>query len=207
MEDYFWILILGAFWLFEITNKARKKRRQTEEEEPGTSRPDPRSALQELARGVDRSARRAEESLQRREEKQRESVPVPESVPGSVPVPVSAATRAPVDKTRRRREAFEAIAAMLAVPPEKMATAPVTQVQTAAAPGPPPATRPRPAPAASRGPDVESLAPPAVVRRRGRLGLRRLARLTEIQRAIVLSEILGPPVSLAKRSAFRLDSG
>ena len=205
MEDYFWILILGAFWLFEIANKARKKRAQTEEEEPGTSRPDPRLALQELARDVDRSARRAEESLQRREEKQRESVPVPGPVPVSVPVP--AATRAPVDKTRRRREAFEAIAAMLAVPPEKLATVPVTRVQMAAAPGPPPATRPRPAPAASRGPDVERLAPPAVVRRRGRLGLHRLARLTEIQRAIVLSEILGPPVSLAKRSAFRLDSG
>ncbi len=200
MEDYVWILILGAFWLFEIANKALKKKGQTEGGEPGAprSRPDPRAAIQELARDVDRSARRAEESLQRWEAEQQETVPVP------VPVPVPAAAHRPVDKTRRRREAFEAIAAMLAAPPEKMPTAPVTRVPAAATPGRPAVSRPRPA--ASPGPDDEIPPPPAVARRRGRDGMRHLARLPEIQRAIVLSEILGPPVSLAKRSAFQLDS-
>jgi hypothetical protein len=194
MEDYVWILILGAFWLFEITNRARKKKGQTEDGEPGASRPDPRSARQELARDVDRAARRAEDTLKRREQQQQQA-PVPMSVP--------AARRRPVGEPRRR-DAFEAIAAMLAAPPEKTARAPVARRQEAAAPGRPPAARPRPA--ASRRPDVEMPPPPAVGRRRGRDGMRHLARLPEIQRAIVLSEILGLPVSLAPRRAFQLDS-
>ena len=200
MEDYFWIFILGAFWLFEIANKALKKKGSTEDGEPGAprSRPDPRAAIQELARDVDRSARQAEETLQRWEGEQQGTVPVP------VPVPVPSAAHRPIDKTRRRREAFEAIAAMLAAPPEKMASTPVLRDRTVAAPGRPRATRPRPA--VSQGADVEVQPPATVARRRGRDGMRHLARLPEIQRAIVLSEILGPPVSLAKRSAFHLDS-
>lgn len=149
MEDYFWILILGAFWLFEMVSKGLKR-------------------------------------------KGRQSEVVPASTP-----PV-ADRRA--EKIRRRRETFEAIASMLVAPPEEAQQAPITRQQ-------PKAERDRDVVAVSQRP---TLPPPVtstsrpVVRSSTPSGLQRLEGLSEIQRAVVLSEILGPPVSSGRKSAFHL---
>ncbi|MFQ5530675.1 MAG: hypothetical protein ACE5FP_10075 [Gemmatimonadota bacterium] len=185
MEDFFWIFILLAFWLFEIVGKAIKKQKESEGDEPGRVRPDPRSARRDLARDVDEGARRAEDALRRRDELQR----------------ATTMTAAPSSAARRRdaagrRQAFEAIAAMLAPPPEEPEPPPI-----------PPSVlsvdRPRrpPAPAA----EAELPQPPAV-RRREQGGLRHLEHLPIFQRAVVLNEVLGPPVSLSRRSAGQLDA-
>jgi len=186
MDEYVWIFILGAFWLFEIAAKAIKGKGKTEDGELDASRPDPRRSSRDLSREIDASARHAEDALQRWEAKQQEVVPVP-----SRP-----AVQRRASKTERRREAFEAIASMLAAPPEmqKAVAVPDERIVTVA-----PQRRIRPpvpvaVPEVSRG-----------VRRAARSGIGRLSGLGEIQRAIVLSEILGPPVSLAKESAFRQD--
>lgn len=150
MEDYFWILILGAFWLFEMVNKSLKK-------------------------------------------KGRQS----EVVPASTPPPADRRT----EKIRRRRETFEAIASMLVAPPEKAQQAPITRQQAKA-------VRDRDVVAVTRRP---TLPPPVtsssrpVDRRPTRSGLKRMAGLSEIQRVVVLTEILGPPVSSGRKSAFHLD--
>ena len=194
MEDYVWILILGAFWLFEIVGKAIKAKGKTEDGELDASRPDPRRSSRELSREIDSSARRAEDALQRWEARQGEVVPVP-----ARPVVDRRA-----DKIQRRREAFEAIASMLAAPPERTHAAQTTQ-QTAVA------VRDQGAVTVSSPRRVRPLAaevkapPHHPIRRSGLSGIGRLSGLTEIQRAVVLSEILGPPVSLAKKTAFHQD--
>ncbi len=150
MEDYFWILILGAFWLFEMVNKSRKRKGRQSEVVPASTPP-----------AADRRA----------------------------------------EKVRRRRETFEAITSMLVAPPEKEQQAPITRQQAKAVREPDVVT-------VSRRP---TLPPPVtgssrpVVRRSMRSGLERLAGLSEIQRAVVLTEILGPPVSSGRKSAFHLD--
>lgn len=193
MEDYFWILILGAFWLFEIVGKAlKKKNRQAVDGEPGTPRPDSPSSRRDLSREPDASARRAEDALLRRETRQREVVPAPT---------LPAADRR-AKKISRRRETFEAIASMLVVPPEQPDKPPtrrhepiaVQDLRAARATRPPTVQRP-----------VTSTSRPVVVRRSTRRGLERLAGLSDIQRAVVLSEILGPPVSSGRKNAFHLD--
>lgn len=194
MEDYFWILILGAFWLFEIVGKAvKKKNRQAEDGEPGTPRPDSPSSRRDVSRELDASARRAEDALLRRETRQREVVPAPAP---TLPV---ADRRA--EKISRRRETFEAIASMLVVPPEKAQQAPATREQAQAVQDRRAARVTRP-PTVQR--PVDSTSRP-VVRRSTRRGLERLAGLSDIQRAVVLSEILGPPVSSGRKNAFHLD--
>ncbi len=150
MEDYFWILILGAFWLFEIVNKSLKRKGRQSEVVPASTPP-----------AADRRA----------------------------------------EKIRRRRETFEAIASMLVAPPEKAQQAPITRQQAKA-------VRDRDVVAVTRRP---TLPPPVtsssrpVDRRPTRSGLKRMAGLSEIQRVVVLTEILGPPVSSGRKSAFHLD--
>ncbi len=187
MEDYVWIFILGAFWLFEIASKAIKGKGKTEDGELDATRPDPRRSSRDLSREIDASARRAEDALQRWEAKQ----------PEVVPVPSRPAAQRRARKTQRRREAFAALAPMLAAPPEmqKAVAVPDERIVTV---DPPRRIRPPPVPVA------EPEAPPEV-RIAARSGIGRLSGLGEIQRAVVLSEILGPPVSLARKSAFHQD--
>lgn len=186
MEDYVWIFILGAFWLFEIASKAIKGKGKTEDDELDASRPDPRRSSRDLSREIDASARRAEDALQRWEAKQQEVVPAP-----SRP-----AVQRRASKTERRREAFEAIASMLAAPPEPQNAVAVREERVVTV-APPRRVR-RPVPVA------EPQVPPGV-RSGKQSGIGRLSGLGEFQRAIVLSEILGPPVSLSRKSAFYQD--
>jgi hypothetical protein len=191
MEDYVWIFVVAAVWLFEITSKGIKKQSQSSGDEVESSRPDPRSTERNLSREMDASARHAEDALQRWEAKQKDAA--------VVPAPVG--FNGPRSKTQRRKESFEAIAAMLAPPADKTAPAPRERHKAMAVEDRTPARavrKPSPLP-----PVVESAPTPIEASRRG--GLRQLAGLPEMQRAVVLSEILGPPVSLAGGSAFHPD--
>lgn len=190
MDEFVWIFVLGAFWLFEIAAKAIKKQQGTNADQPKLSRPDPQASRRELARDVDHGARTAEDALRRWEAKQLKAQAQAQArpVPSASAVPQRRRTRA----ADRRREAFEAIATMLApvrVEPEKPET-PESLF---------PVDQPRPEP---RAPAAE-LPPPASVRAREQAGFRNVAHLSEIQRAIVLSEILGSPVGLPGRSESR----
>jgi len=181
MEDFFWIFILLAFWVFEIVTKAIKKQQGTNADQPKLSRPDPQASRRELARDVDDGARKAEDALRSWEANQLKAQAQAQArpVPSASAVPQRRRTRA----ADRRREAFEAIATMLApvpVEPEKPAT-PKSLF---------PVDQPR---RETRVPAAE-LPPPPSVRAREQGGFRNLAHLSEIQRAIVLSEILGSPV-------------
>lgn len=181
MEDFFWIFILLAFWVFEIVTKAIKKQQGTNAGEPKLSRPDPQASRRELARDVDEGARKAEDAMRRWEAKQLKAQVQTQArpVPSTSAVPPRRQTRA----ADRRRAAFEAIATMLApvpVEPEKPAI-PKSLF---------PVDQPRPE---SRAQAAE-LPPPPSVREREQGGFQHLAHLSEIQRAIVLSEVLGSPV-------------
>ena len=190
MEDYVWIFVLLAIWLFEIAGKALKKQRlPSGAREGGTPRPDPRASAQELSRDVDASARRAEEALLRWEK--RDEV---------VPVQAPAVASRRVDRTKRRGKALEAIAGMLSAPPKRMKSpermkAPSRLKRVMEAPRRRSEDEPRGLSAVT---PVAELAAPATVRRHTRRGIGHLAGLPELQRAVLLREILGPPVSLAR---------
>jgi hypothetical protein len=186
MEDYVWILVLLAIWLFEITGKALKKKGGPPGgAEVGASRPDPRTSVQELSRDVDASARRAEEALLRWEQKQLEVAPV------TVPAVVGRRS----DGTTSRRDAFEAIAGMLAAPRQERMIPPPRLTRAMEAPSRLATDKPWRLPAVA---PVAELPPPATVRSHTRRGIGRLVGLPELQRAVVLREILGPPVSLVR---------
>ena len=190
MEDFLWIFILLAFWLFEIAGKAIKRQAGVGDKEPKLSRPDPRVSQRDLARDVDSGARRAEDALSRWEAKQQKAraKPVP-----SVP---AASQRRRIRAADRRRDAFEAIAAMLAAPPEEPAPPQLPESLL-------PIDRPARRKVSAAG---DELPPPASVTVRHTGGMRHLGHLRELQRAVVFREILGPPVSLARGSAFRSDA-
>jgi len=196
MDDFVWIFVLLAVWLFEIAGKALKKQKLPPGEgEVRSPRPDPRASAQELSREVDASARRAEEALVRWEQEQHEVV--------RVPVPAAAGGR--VDRKSRRREAFKAIAGMLATPSEGMKSpermkSPPRMKRVMEAPSRVSADKPRQPSAVT---PVVKLAAPASVRRHTRRGFGRLAGLPELQRAVLLREILGPPVSLSQPGESR----
>ncbi len=184
MDEFVWIFILGAFWLFEIAAKAIKKQSQGDGGKPKPSRPDPRASQRELARDVDDGARRAEDALRGWEAKQQEAQRQ-KARARSAP-PQRRRTRA----ADRRREAFEAIAAMLAPTAEEPARPEIpASVQ--------PIERPRRSPETA---EQDELPPPPSVRARDPGGVQHLAHLPELQRAVVLSEILGSPIALNDRS-------
>jgi len=196
MEDFVWIFVVLAVWLFEIAGKGLKKQQSSPRVETDALRAEPASR-KERSRELDASARRAEDALQSWEAGQQEQRELAAS-------PVRAATHRTVSKTQRRREALESIAGMLAAPADKTDradTAPAMRQQAKAVPVRRAALAPRQL--ALVPPVVESPRPPVQPVRRS--GIRQLAGLTEIQRAIVLSEIVGPPVSLQNRPAFHLD--
>ncbi len=199
MEDFVWIFVVLAVWLFEIAGKGLKKQRSSPRVETDASRAETVSRT-ERSRELDASARRAEDALQRWEAGQQEQPELPAS-------PVPAATHRSVTKTQRRREALESIAAMLATPGEKSTKVPATQGRVTEK------RKPREIPESRRRdvrPQVDKVEPaadaPPVVRRPARRGIAGLAGLPELQRAVVLSEILGLPVSLERRGAFYLES-
>lgn len=187
MDDYVWLLVLFGLWVIEIVGKAIKRASgsNTSEETPDSSLRDPRVAKRRLTREVTESARRAEDALARWEQRQAEGAVAPPP-----PVP-SRRRRAPV----RRQSALEAIASMLVELPVQGEGPPQVVHESV----PVPVAKGKQVPEhrrASETPPEEPLDAP-VTFRRDYGGLQRLARLPELQRAIVLSEILGPPVSLA----------
>lgn len=190
MDEFVWILLLFGLWIVEIVGKAIKRRQSGSSiEESDSSVRDPRVAKRRLSREVTESARRAEDALARWEERQAEVAVAPE--------PTSRKRgRAPA----RKQSALEAIASMLIeIPLEDEGPAPIVQ-ETVTAPA---VARPWAAEhrRASEIPE-EALPAPARVRPKPEGGLKKLGRLPELQRAIVLNEILGPPVSLARKSDF-----
>ena len=183
MEEYVWVLLLFGLWLFEMVSKAVKRgmREGADSNPEDSSLRDPRVARRQLSREVTESARRAEDALSRWEEGQADVAVAPAPTPvrrRAVPI--------------RAQSALEAIASMLVELPLEEPSVPVVHERVSA----PVVVEPeehthRRASSIPKGkPTV-----PATVQRES--GLNRLARLPELQRAIVLSEILGPPVSLA----------
>lgn len=191
MEDYGWLVFVAIFWILSTVGEFRKKGRARRREgqdgpERHSSRPDPAASGRELSAEMDDAARQAEDALRRWEARQREfeAAPMAERLPE--------VTRQRADE-QERLAAYEAIAGMLA--PEPAETDRAVQPSSTWAAGiarkpdarhaervePADGVRP-PAPAATAAP-----APP---------GLARLDRLPVMQRAIVLSEILGPPKTL-----------
>ena len=194
MDEYVWLLLLFGFWIFEIVGKALKDRRGSDaDSDPlDASLKDPRVAKRQLSREVTESARRAEDALKRWEERR-------EAATADAPPPDE--WRRPVRV--RRQSALEAIAGMLVDLPLEQEGLTVVQEEAVAPPKP---VQPRPTPVpekrrakhrrASEIAEAEPIVPPTV-RRDQPGGLRKLARLSDLQRAVVMSEILGPPVSLA----------
>lgn len=193
MDEYVWLLLLFGVWVFEIVGKALKDRKGADRDSDpqDASLKDPRVARRQLSREVTQSARRAEDALKRWEEREEEAIAVaPPPTEWRRPVPV------------RRQSALEAIASMLVDLPLEEEGLTVVQEQAVAPPRP---VEPRPVPEERRAKDrlateMTEAEPnePATVRRDQPVGLRKLARLSDLQRAVVMSEILGPPVSLAR---------
>jgi hypothetical protein len=187
MDEFVWIFVLGAFWLFEIAAKAIKKQSSADSSKPKLSQPDPRASQRELARDVDDGARRAEDALRRWEARQQKAQA--KAVARAQAVPQSRRIRA----ADRRRQAFEAIAAMLAEPAEEAARPEIPASVL-------PVERPRRPPVTV---EESKLPPPPSVRARDPGGVQHLAHLPDLQRAVVLSEILGSPVGLPRSSEAR----
>lgn len=187
MEEYVWLLLLFGLWIFEIIGKALKRGmgEDADGEAQDSSLRDPRVARRQLSREVTESARRAEDALERWEERQ------PEVVTAAPPPAPPRRRGAPV----RRQSALEAIASMLVELPLEEPNVPLVQerVRAPVVADPEESMRRR----ASEIPRAaESTVPAMVQHEEG--GLKRLDHLPVLQRAIVLNEILGPPVSLAQ---------
>lgn len=190
MDEYVWLLLLFGVWLFEIVGKALKGKKGVDanSDPADSSLRDPRVARRQLSREVTESARRAEDALERWEERQAEVVTAPAPVPAQ-------RRRAPV----RKQSALEAIAAMLTELPLDEPSVPVVRE-----PVPTPVAAVKEEPVHRRASEIpraaESTVPTTVQHAEG--GFKRLDRLPDLQRAIVLSEILGPPVSLARHRDY-----
>lgn len=190
MDEFVWLLLLFGIWIFEMVAKAiRKAQSDSREEDPDSSLKDPRVARRTLSRDVTESARRAEDALRRWEERQEAEV-------DRAPVPAPSRRRqAPV----RRQSALEAIASMLVELPLEAEVPPAVVHEPAPAPV---VARPKATGHRRATETVEEEREVPTVLRREESGLKRLARLPELQRAVVLNEILGPPVSLARNRDY-----
>lgn len=215
MEDYGWLIFVAIFWVLSSIGEFRKKgkARRSEGATPPrrrSTRPDPAAGGRELAADVDAAAREAEEALRRWEARQREIGAVPAAPSGDLrmtrPPQRVAARRAAAQRRRelvrkragedKRKAAYEAIAGMLSEEPEQPAATGEPQPSASWAAG------------VAREADTEHLrrlrpvdgarsidSARSAARGSGG-GLERLDRLPTMQRAIVLSEILGPPKAL-----------
>ena len=205
--EFGWILLLAAFWVLSAIGEQRKKQGKqpqprSQAESPYEERDvavGPAAGRRDLERDIADGARRAEEALRRWEARQEER----EGQPARRPV------EAPARVDEQRREAYQAIADMLEGRSEATDEAPV-EAYTEVAPveQAAPVRRPVHRAAQIRGPSlltkggtlttarrpVAALEEPPV--RTTVSGLERIERLGPLQRAVVWSELLGPPVSL-----------
>lgn len=201
--DFGWIVVLVVVWVLSAIGEMRKKQGGKPRPRPQSRarpKPDehdvavgPAAGRRDLARDIAEGARRAEDALRRWEARQAER-------------------EAPARIDEQRREAYEAIAEMLegrweeaevpAEAPAEVHTEP-TPIEPAA-----PARRPvhrasqirRPSLLTKGGTLQTARRPVAALReppvRTTDTGLARIERLAPLQRAIVWSELLGPPVGL-----------
>lgn len=212
--DFGWIVLLVVVWVLSAIGEMRKK--QGDAPRPRNrpeATPDERDAAVGPATGrrdIAEGARRAEDALRRWEARQAEREG--QSARQQAEARRSAETRRPPEAPARvdeqRREAYAAIAEMLEGRSEE-AEAPA-EVHTEVAPIEPAASARRPVHRAAqiRGPSlltkggtletarrpVAALREPPV--RTTDTGLARIERLAPLQRAVVWSELLGPPVGL-----------
>jgi len=224
MEDFGWIIFLAVFWVLSVFGEQRKKQgrkgRQRDRE-----RPDPDESMVEvgpaagrrsLARDLEEGARRAEEALRRWEARQQQTEAASptmrqaEARRTTEPPPSRRRTTMPASVDEQRREAYQAIAEMLDGRDPEAAEAPEDRQPE----GPrlatvsPAARRPVYRAAQIGGPSlltkggtlVEARRPVAALDeppvRTIESGLDRIERLPPLQRAVVWSELLGPPVAL-----------
>jgi len=211
--DFGWVVLLVVVWVLSAIGEMRKKQgKKPRRPEPDADERDvavgPAAGRRDLARDIAEGARRAEDALRRWEARQEAR----EEPPGS-----RRPAEAPARVDEQRREAYQAIAEMLDGRSEATeeasegalveAHAPVTPVEPAM-----PARRPVHRASQIRGPSpltkggaletarrpVAALERPPV--RRLETGLERIERLAPLQRAVVWSELLGPPVALREET-------
>lgn len=183
MEDFGWIILLAVFWVLSIVGERRKKQgakwrkrireRTASGERDAEAEVGPAAGRRSLARDLEEGARRAEEALRRWEARQERREEVP-------------AAPARVDEPRREAPPVQPVS----VEPVSPARPPVRRASPIRGPsllakGGSIATARRPV-AALEEPPVRDIVS----------GLERIERLAPLQRAVVWSELLGPPVSL-----------
>lgn len=218
--DFGWIVLLVVVWVLSAIGEMRKKQGGKPRPRPRSQsrpKPDERDVVvgpaagrRDLARDIAEGARRAEDALRRWEARQAEREGQPAGRPAEARR--SAETwrppEAPARVDEQRREAYEAIAEMLEGRSEE--TDVPAEVHTEVAQLEPVASARRPVHRAAqiRGPSlltkggtlqtarrpVGALEEPPV--RTIESGLERIERLAPLQRAVVWSELLGPPVAL-----------
>lgn len=212
--DFGWILLLVFFWVISAIGEQRKKQGQKPRPRSrAESAPDernvavgPAAGRRDLARDIAEGARRAEDALRRWEARQAER----EGQPARRSAETWRPAEAPARVDEQRREAYQAIAEMLEGRSEEEADLAPVEAHTEAVPAKPAAPARRSVHRASqiRGPSlltkggtlttarrpVAALVEPPV--RTTESGLERIERLAPLQRAVVWSELLGPPVGL-----------
>lgn len=206
--DFGWVALLVVVWVLSAIGEMRKKQGgKPRPRSRAESTPDerdvavgPAAGRRDLARDIAEGARRAEDALRRWEARQAEREGQPS--PGRP-------AEAPARVDEQRREAYQAIAEMLDGKSEEEAELAPVEAQIEVLPvEPPPVRRPVHRASQIRGPSlltrggtletarrpVAALEEPPV--RSVETGLERIERLAPLQRAVVWSELLGPPVGL-----------
>lgn len=212
--DFGWIVLLVVVWVVSAIGEVRKKQggkpRSRSRGESASDERDvavgPAAGRRDLARDLAEGARRAEDALRRWEARQAEREGQPAQRSAETWRPAEASAR--VDE--QRREAYQAIAEMLEGRSEEEADLEPVEAYGEVAPVEPavPARRRVHRASQIRGPSLLTkggtlttarrpvaalVEPPA---RTTESGLERIERLAPLQRAVVWSELLGPPVGL-----------
>lgn len=186
--DFGWIVLLVVFWVLSAIGERRKKQgdkprpRPRNRAEPTPDERDvavgPAAGRRDLARDIAEGARRAEEALRRWEARQAER----EGQPARRPVEAR-----PSVETWRSAEAHTEVAPVEPATPARRPERRVAQIR-----GPSLLTKGGTLATARR--PVATLEEPPV--RVAESGVERIERLAPLQRAVVWSELLGPPVAL-----------
>ena len=224
MEDFGWIIFVAVFWVLSVFGEQRKKQgrkgRQRNRERPDPDESDlevgPAAGRRSLARDLEEGARRAEAALRRWEARQQPTATAAptgrqaEARRPTAPPPARRGTTVPDRVDEQRREAYQAIAEMLEDRDPEAAEAPEDRQPEGPrlAPVAPPARRPVYREAQIGGPSLLTKGGTLVAARRPvaaldeppvrtfESGLDRIERLAPLQRAVVWSELLSPPVGL-----------
>lgn len=219
--DFGWIVVLVVVWVLSAIGEQRKKQgnkpRPRSGAESASDERDvavgPAAGRRDLARDIAESARRAEDALRRWEARQAEreaTSPARRPTEARRLAETWRPAEAPAGVDEQRREAYQAIAEMLEGRNEEEADIAPAEVHAEVAPVEPSAPTRRSVRRASqiRGPSlltkggtletarrpVAALEEPPV--RTTESGLERIERLAPLQRAVVWSELLGPPVGM-----------